>query len=233
MGNAVMGQWFNAKSWDFLWFRMGALVPPSFSLVQDAYTEPHRHYHTVDHINACLGHLEQHAGLAENLDAVEYAIWMHDVVYDTHASDNEAKSAELAVRLLKGSGAKLDADLIHAMIMATQHHNCLKTNDIALVCDLDLSVLALSPIDYTRYVEAVRAEYAWVPESLFNQSRERFLKEMLDQQDIYRHPRLADLWDHRARENLANELATLNSQNQTNAAPASQRAYSDGSYLAR
>jgi predicted metal-dependent HD superfamily phosphohydrolase len=209
MGNAVMGQWFNAKSWDLLWFRMGALVPPSFSLVQDAYTEPHRHYHTFDHINACLGHLEQHADLAENLDAVEYAIWMHDVVYDTHASDNEAQSADLAVRLLKDSGAKIDAELVRAMIMATQHHNCLEANDIALVCDLDLSVLALPSSEYARYVEAVRAEYAWVPEPFFNESRGAFLRRTLEQPTLFQHSRLAARWDQRARENLTLELADI------------------------
>jgi predicted metal-dependent HD superfamily phosphohydrolase len=228
-----MGQWFNAKSWDLLWFRMGALVPPSFALVQQAYTEPHRYYHTHEHINACLAHLEHHADLAQNLDAVEYAIWMHDVVYDTQASDNEAKSAELAVRLLKGSGAKLDADLIHAMIMATQHHNFLEANDIALVCDLDLSVLALPPIDYAGYVEAVRAEYAWVPEPLFNQSRERFLQEMLDQRDIYQHSALAGLWDHRARENLANELAILSNKTTHEASLAPKKVYTDDTDFTR
>lgn len=206
-----MGQFFNAKSWDLLWFKMGALVPPHFCVVQKAYCEPHRHYHTSEHISACLAHLQAHAYLAENVDAVEYAIWMHDVVYDTHRNDNEAQSAQRAVDLLKASGATADPERVRDMILATAHHTSREANDIGLVCDIDLSVLALCENDYAQYVKAVRAEYAWVPEPLFNQSRKRFLQDMLDQSSIYRHEHLAALWESKARENLQRELNAMTS----------------------
>ena len=201
-----MGNVFNQKSWDLLWFRMGALLPPHFTLVQRAYCEPHRHYHTHKHISACLSHLQAHSFLAQNIDAVEYAIWMHDVVYDTHRNDNEAQSAQLAAELLHVSHASVDHEVVRTMIMATKQHKSVEADDIGLVCDIDLSVLALEPYDYAQYVMAVRAEYAWVPDPLFQKNRALFLKEMLDKPSIYRHPRLAALWESRARENLQHEL---------------------------
>ncbi len=201
-----MSQLFNQRNWDLLWFKIGAQVPPHFSVVQRPYAQEHRHYHTSVHINACLQHLQDHAYLAKNSEAVEYALWMHDLVYDTHRSDNEAQSAQQALHWLKQTQATLDAALVEAMIMATQHHDSREADDIGLVCDFDLSVLALEPAHYADYVKAIRMEYAWVPEPLFRESRQRFIRTLLEQPAIYRHARLKSLWEDKARDNLSREL---------------------------
>src|SRR4051812_47839725 len=57
------------------------------------YSEPHRHYHTLDHVFAmwtCLRNLDEKATL---LPPLQLAVWYHDVIYDTHAADNEERSA--------------------------------------------------------------------------------------------------------------------------------------------
>ena len=61
-----------------------------------AYAEPHRHYHTLDHIADLLRLLEKHGGVSD-ADAVKLAILFHDAVYDPARQDNEAASARLAV----------------------------------------------------------------------------------------------------------------------------------------
>ena len=65
----------------------------------DAYAEPQRHYHTLAHIQHCLGMFDQCKSLLANPEAVELAIWFHDAIYVPSACDNEALSAELYRRL--------------------------------------------------------------------------------------------------------------------------------------
>ncbi len=49
--------------------------------LQNAYAEKHRHYHTDEHIAACLHHLDVTWHLAENPVEIELALWFHDAIY--------------------------------------------------------------------------------------------------------------------------------------------------------
>jgi predicted metal-dependent HD superfamily phosphohydrolase len=64
------------------------------------YSEPHRHYHNVQHIEECLREFEFGQHLAADPAAVELAILFHDAIYDPRRSDNEEQSAQLAIALL-------------------------------------------------------------------------------------------------------------------------------------
>ena len=57
------------------------------------YTEKSRYYHNLDHVAAVLDTLNSLRSLCQDYPAVQLAAWMHDVIYDSHASDNKAKSA--------------------------------------------------------------------------------------------------------------------------------------------
>jgi predicted metal-dependent HD superfamily phosphohydrolase len=69
------------------------------------YSEPHRKYHTLQHLAECLAHVEAVGHLAEQPGEVEIALWFHDGIYDTQGHDNERQSADWARAVLEGHGA--------------------------------------------------------------------------------------------------------------------------------
>jgi len=71
----------------------------SFEDISNRYAEPGRFYHTLDHVQNVLVTVDSIASHARNLDAVRLAGWLHDVIYDSRASDNEERSADYAERL--------------------------------------------------------------------------------------------------------------------------------------
>src|SRR5262245_47446412 len=92
-----------------------ALCPDDPELGADLlsrWAEPHRRYHTVEHLAFMLDVIERHIDLAENPDVVRLAAWFHDAVYDPRGSDNEERSVELARATLTGSKVNEVARLI-------------------------------------------------------------------------------------------------------------------------
>ena len=92
-----------------LWVSSGLHGDPLRWLGQltNAYSEPHRHYHTLRHVTECLTEFNSVRHLARQPVAVEMAIWFHDAIYDTHAQDNEERSAELSSQCLSEAGASV------------------------------------------------------------------------------------------------------------------------------
>lgn len=177
-----------------------------------AYSEPHRHYHTLDHIADLLQLLDEHGSSADG-DAVTLAIFFHDAVYDPARQDNEAASANLAREQLTflGFPLRLIAKVEH-YILATQHGASVPAAgdaDLQMLLDLDLSVLAAAPDRYGAYAQEIRQEYAAVPDALYRPGRRRVLEGFLARPQIYRTERLRALWEAPARANLSNEIAAL------------------------
>jgi predicted metal-dependent HD superfamily phosphohydrolase len=176
-----------------------------------AYAEPHRAYHTARHVAACLALLDQAdvRALAERPSEVEAALWLHDAVYDTHAHDNEARSAALAGEVLRAAGVG-DAvvDRIAAHVRATQSHVS-DSADGRLVIDIDLSILGADDATYDAFEAQIRREYAWVEPAAYAAGRAGVLRRFLDRTTIYATPLLRDRLEARARANLARAIAAL------------------------
>src|SRR5258706_16295203 len=66
-----------------------------------AYQSPGRHYHTWEHVLACVEHLRSMS--CESPRTVFLALLFHDAVYVAGASDNEEQSARLAREVLSES----------------------------------------------------------------------------------------------------------------------------------
>lgn len=196
--------------WNSLWRHLGGAAPAgSFAQLLAAYGEPQRAYHTATHIDACLGHFDAWRALAAHPERVELTLWTHDLVYDTQRQDNEAASAAQACAWLRQAGLSEHAPGVEELILATRHQQVPSDPDAALVVDLDLSILASPPALYARYEAAIRAEFAWVPESLFRAGRGKVLRHLLDMPRLYQHPPLTERWEAQARENLQRALAEL------------------------
>lgn len=180
-------------------------------LLEAAYAEPHRRYHTRDHIQACLAELAGVDGLDERERRIlTLTIWWHDAIYDPTRSDNEARSADLAVRALADLGEPDDVRLeVGRLIRLTAGHQVDPTDRLgALLVSIDLAILGASPADYGRYVDAIRQEYGHVPDTLFSFGRAAILRRFLEG-PIFPHPAFAARFEDQARANMERELVAL------------------------
>ncbi len=184
-------------------------VSEAFDDLVARHREPHRHYHTLEHVVACLSWLDRFADLAEHAEEVELALWFHDAVYDPRAQDNERRSGELAAAALVGLGAR-PAAVAHVArhIAATEQH--LATGaDSMLAVDIDLAILGAPPPDFDRFESQIQAEYAHVPPALFRAGRCRVLQRFLDRPCIYQVSAVRQLLEPQARSNLARRALEL------------------------
>ena len=203
--------------WDALTSRLGFAQAASaavFDELAQAYSGPGRHYHNLDHIAQLLALLDQHGQDARGRDAIELAIFFHDAVYVPLRSDNEAASAALARTPLTALGATEPlVREVERLILATRHGTALadaaSDPNLALLVDLDLSILGTERAVYAAYAAAIRREYAVVPDLIYRPGRRRVLAEFLTRPRIYATPRLHEAWEGAARANLEWESASL------------------------
>src|SRR4051794_6636156 len=104
------------------WSASPAEAYPVFDRLVAAHSEPHRFYHTPEHLNEMVKVAGTLADAAPDPVAVQLAIWFHDSVYDPWATNNEERSAAVPLDLLRPLGVP-DETLAHvtAMIRATAH----------------------------------------------------------------------------------------------------------------
>lgn len=175
-----------------------------------AWSEPHRHYHTLQHLAECLALLDAHHGLAERPAEVAMALWFHDAIYAPRARDNEAQSAAWAVRELRAADVAKDAIArIEALIRVTAHTGVPVGADAELLVDIDLAILGAEAPRYAEYDRQVRAEYRWVPGFLYRRGRRQVLADFAARRPLYRTAALREALEARAAINLEGSLARL------------------------
>ena len=178
------------------------------------YQQPHRHYHTLHHIEALL---EQFDGIKDQLkqpESVLLAIFYHDVIYQTQdkpAMSNERQSAAYFIAEL---GGFLPIDLqnrVVELIIATEKHELADTNDsdMAYFLDMDLRILGQTDLVYQAYCQQIRLEYQHVAKVLYNFSRKKALKRFLDRKRLYFTERFSTQYEQQARQNIKSEIKTL------------------------
>ena len=195
-----------------LWQNLGVAsdAQPVFQRLTQAYAEPQRAYHTLEHIRDCLGQFDGAAGLAERPLEVEAAVWLHDVVYDTHSSNNEERSADWAGTALTNGGVpEAVVERVRELILATKHQGIPQDNDTRLLVDIDLSILGREVAAFERYEQQIRLEYSLVPEAAFRAGRAKILETFLGREFIYQSLLFRERYETPARENLARSIARL------------------------
>ena len=182
---------------------------PPFDRLAAAHAEPHRHYHTLEHVGEVL----RVAGRLSPSPAVALAAWYHDAVYDPTRGDNEERSADLAARELAALG--LDAATVGAvatLVRATAHLGAGEPPadaDARALLDADLAILGAAPARYARYAADIRCEYAHVTDADYARGRVAVLERFLARPWLYFDPRMVLEGDGPARVNLAAERDRL------------------------
>jgi predicted metal-dependent HD superfamily phosphohydrolase len=201
------------------WRLVTARVAPQASVVEvervvtdllDRHRQPHRRYHTVEHVAEVLDALD---ALGPPSDAVALAAWFHDCVYDPTArpGDNEGASAAVAVAELSRLAVdeRLVGEVARLVRLTASHAVDPGDDDGELLVDADLAILAAPPERYRRYVEAVRAEYGHVDDVAWRVGRSAFVEGMLARPRLFNTETARQRLDATARVNLTEELATL------------------------
>jgi predicted metal-dependent HD superfamily phosphohydrolase len=199
------------EAWSALWTRLHARSDPRplHAAVLARYAEPHRAYHTGEHIAQVLTLLDGARTRLREPDEGELAVWLHDLVYDPRAADNEERSAQIAARWLAEGGADAGrAERVRALILATRHAGPPDEGDARYVVDADLSILGAAPGDFDRYERQVRREYAFRSEAEWRAGRARILRAFLERPRIYLTPEFA-AFEQPARDNLVRSIARL------------------------
>ena len=188
-----------------------AAVDAAWKTLRKAYTARARHYHNLAHIQALLNWAERYQAQLVQYDAVRFAIWYHDVIYQTRKHDNEERSAALAEQELPG--LNVPAGMIPAvtqMIRATKTHQANELSaDGRWFLDFDLSILGSAPDVYQAYSRAIRREYRWVPALLYRRGRRQVLEGFLQREQLFFTEPMRQALETQARTNLCWELAQL------------------------
>ena len=116
-------------------------------------------------------------------EAVELAAWFHDAVYDVRAGAgaSEEASAVLAADAVAAAGGSdaLAAEVARLVRLTAGHAVDAGDRSGAVLVDADLWILSAPPTRYDRYVAAVRAEYAHVPDDGWRSGRGQVLDRFL------------------------------------------------------
>lgn len=174
------------------------------------WSEPHRGYHNVCHLQEILRHVDELAAHAIDLDAVRLAAWYHDIVY-AGLPDDEQNSAAQAKRELTELhvAPTLVNEVVRLIRLTASHKPAAGDSNGETLCDADLAILAATPERYAEYTAAVRAEYAHVSDEAFNLGRSKILRSLLNGPVLYRTPVAYAKWEAIAHSNLSAELDRL------------------------
>ena len=199
-----------------------AIPDAQLAEIEAAHASPPRSYHDFGHVREVLRHYHEVAvgpGWVQPLE-VRLAVLYHDAIYVAGRSDNEARSAELAVeRILHWlPDAGIDTARVAGLILLTARHGQHAPQDFGKTAgaddtrhflDCDMAILGAEPAAFDAYDRGIAAEYRGkVPGWLFRNRRRAFLKALLSRERIYLSDFFHERLDARARANLRRAIAT-------------------------
>ncbi|MBM3651810.1 MAG: hypothetical protein FJX06_02830 [Alphaproteobacteria bacterium] len=187
-------------------------------MLNAAYGDVARAYHSWRHISDLLQAFEELAVLSARPELIMTAIFWHDVVYQTRDAGQSRRADFLNVRdsadmfRTHTRMNSADAEAVQELIMATTDHLGARpsrerykgfSRDLDLFVDLDLSPLALPWEQFASNFEDIRYEFSWIPEDIFNAGQAAFLRNLLAHADkLFRRPETIKMWRAAALSNI-------------------------------
>ncbi|WP_299382733.1 hypothetical protein [uncultured Lacinutrix sp.] len=180
--------------------------------IETNYTQKTRHYHNLAHIHNMLLQAETYKTEIKDFEALQFAIWYHDIIYKSSKKDNEDKSALFAEKRLKSINFDSKRiENIEKLIISTKKHELAidKNRDNAYLLDIDLSILGSDWDTYQTYISNIRKEYIIYPDFIYKPGRKKVLKHFLDRKTLYFTDVFRNKHETQARENLKKEIELL------------------------
>lgn len=198
--------------WNELWICIAAQGDPHpvYQKLITRYSEAHRKYHNLEHIEHCLQEFREIQRYAKFANAIHFALFLHDSIYDTQSSLNEEMSASWASQIIKSAQIHHSfADRIANLILATKHTQPSDDFDTQLICDIDLTPLGKPEKLFDVDGDHIRQEYSWVPQKEYVVGRSTFLNSLLARPAIYQTAYFREKYEAIARDNLKRAIANL------------------------
>lgn len=185
-------------------------IKHTWQQIRNLYQSPHRYYHNLQHITECLQQFDQVKSNCSEPFLVEVALWLHDVVYDPLAHDNELQSSHFATECLQQTRLTQDMiDQVVLFILLTQHPSHPSSNDEQYLLDIDLSILGAAPPRFAEYEQHIRQEYQHVPQQRYQEARKQLLQHLLDSTPLYHSDYFNQHLQQQAELNLQQAIAQL------------------------
>jgi predicted metal-dependent HD superfamily phosphohydrolase len=207
-----------AERWVGLALRVSGRADPAGcgARLLAAWSQPHRSYHTAQHLTEVLDRIDEivasdrSGDTGRDADPVRLAAWFHDAVYDPRRQDNEEASAALAARELRDLAVadRVVSEAARLILLTASHDPAPHDAMGALLCDADLAVLASPPARYAEYAQQVRREYRHLPDAAFARGRADVLDTLLAGGPVF-HTAPGRRWERAARSNIRWELSVL------------------------
>ncbi len=216
------------KDWNLLWCgdENGRGLPPMAELWfarltgPTAYGGAKRHYHNLDHLVHGLSEIKAWAGRtgagAVDIDTLRKAYWFHDAVYRdaSPASDGAISDEEASAQLWLTSGLDSDTRGVTELIRATDHFQGRHIEHPLkhVMLGVDLAVLGQDEEIYDAYADAIRLEYADVPDDEYRAKRRGALEHLCGKEQagsLFADPYFAERYGEDALANMQREMARL------------------------
>lgn len=151
-------------------------------------------------------------GAIEQVDAMSFAIYYHDIIYSVLRPNNEERSAALAKRRLQQLAVPLELQKkVVEMIEATKEHGFSSKSDVNYLLDFDLAVLGESESAYQEYTKNIRKEFSLFPNVVYKPARRKVLETFLSKGEIYHTDRFKKSRQLQAENNIKYEIRMLES----------------------
>jgi predicted metal-dependent HD superfamily phosphohydrolase len=174
------------------------------------YNQPQRCYHTLTHLRHLFGILDAYKLQLADWEAVQFAIFYHDIVYDVTRQDNEEQSAAWAEQVMQSlplAPHRIKRCKDH--ILATSGHSISNDPDTNFFIDADLSILGSNWETYETYGRHIRQEFKVYGDDVYKNGRKAVLEKFLQRGTIYKTEPFVLLYEEQARKNMIRELQIL------------------------